>query len=790
MTTEKISSSKTVQICEKISKAALYLAVFLTPLFFLFLTVDPIDFNKSFLLGILVLVAFFAWLVRILILGTLQLNLARVQLPILVLLLVYGLSTIFSKWPSGSFWGWPLDINAGFLNLLILALFYFLVINVFSEKKDAFRLLFLAASSLFFAALFGVLQLFGKFFLPWDLTQNASFNTVGTVNGLAVLLAGFFSIALVLALVSKRISKFLTIVFAAAVLITLVVINFWIAWLVLIAATAVLFLFGIMNIKGTGQATLVSLPMVLLIVALFFLTFKIPLPGMPGGPIEISLSYGAEFNILKATFKELGLVKSLLGTGPGTFVYNYSKFKPVDLNQTIFWSVRFGNGASDVFDRLITTGILGLLAWLSVVGLFFKYVFQHLREGLGLSEKKEEWMMVMGIFGGIAGIVMGQFIYPASFSLLFMFWLGLAVVGVVDRSRVQSWTIEPSSYTMVIVSGMAILAIIFGVGISFVGVQKYAAEMEYYSGLKAFQEGQVDPAITSVLAAVRLNPGSEVYWRDLAQLYITKLTQILQDTTIPAEESRNQAAGLASNAVDSAKKTTEINPQNVVNWSVRGFVYQNIIGLVSGSETWALENYERAITLEPTNPYLFTELGWTYVLQSDIFAQAGKDKERQEALDKALEKFNKAIELKQDYALANFRAALVYDRLGEIDQAIDKMEQAKMQAPFDTGIGFRLGLLYYRKDELSKAKAELEGVIILSPNHSNARYFLGLIYDREGKKDLAIEQFEKVQEFNPQNEEVSKILENLRAGKPALEGITTGEGEQPAIEEQPQEILQ
>ncbi|GAI09342.1 unnamed protein product, partial [marine sediment metagenome] len=81
---------------------------------------------------------------------------------------------------------------------------------------------------------------------------------------------------------------------------------------------------------------------------------------------------------------------------------------------------------------------------------------------------------------------------------------------------------------------------------------------------------------------------------------------------------------------------------------------------------------------------------------------------------------------------------------------------------------------------------ELERAVELSPAYSNARYFLGLIYDRKGKTQEAIKQFEVIAGLNPENQEVKKILSNLKAGKPALEGIITTPETIP-IEEKPEE---
>ena len=62
---------------------------------------------------------------------------------------------------------------------------------------------------------------------------------------------------------------------------------------------------------------------------------------------------------------------------------------------------------------------------------------------------------------------------------------------------------------------------------------------------------------------------------------------------------------------------------------------------------------------------------------------------------------------------------------------------------------------------------------------------MGLVYDKLGEAEKAKQEFIKVAEINPDNDEVRKILQNLREGKPALAGIIPSE---PPIEETPPEI--
>ena len=133
--------------------------------------------------------------------------------------------------------------------------------------------------------------------------------------------------------------------------------------------------------------------------------------------------------------------------------------------------------------------------------------------------------------------------------------------------------------------------------------------------------------------------------------------------------------------------------------------------------------------------------------------------------------FQKAADLKPDYAPAHFMLAQAALRQGNAQSAIKSAENAKLSAPFDIGIAFQLGLLYYQSNDLNRARVEFERAVSISGNYSNARYFLGLIYDRQGNQAKATEQFEKVLELNPDNTEVRKILSNLQNNRDALAGI-------------------
>ena len=778
-------NSKRGVVFLRVAKIAIYFLIFLLPLFFLPWTSNVLEFNKQALLFFLVLISLISWLAHILISYRLEISKSFLNLPVLLLVLVTAISTLFSLFRYGSFWGHPLVISSSFLSLLAFVALYFIIANLF--KREEIPLLFLTLFlSGFLVALLFLFQFFGKFIFPFDFARQTSFNTIGTINSLAI----FFSLLLILLLplffLVRGFFKIILGISGLTFFFCLFLINFLAAWIVFTSGLAVLFTLAVVSLRKTKNKSqpgfIITFLMFFLIIGLFFTFFRFSLPGLPSPPLEISPGQKDSLEI----FKQLPLKSLIFGSGPGTFLYDWTKYKSVKINQTIFWPVRFSQASSEVLDRAITSGILGILAFFFLLIVCGKSLLNFLLER-GKSEMSLDPFLLWAILAGLFSLVVAFFWYPANLSILFVFWLLVAFLSLLDSEPKKVWDLEVSPLRALIVSFFSVLILLSGLGLSILYIQRYLAEVRYFQGLQAWQRGEAEQSSNFILRATNLNPRLDLYWRDLSQISLFRLQALLQRTDLSQEELTTQAQSLIVSAVNSASQATLVNPNNVANWNIRGFVYRNLIGIAAGADDWALTSYEKAKTLEPASPYILTEIGRVYLLKSDLLAKQKKEQEKIEALAKAKENFEKAIELKSDYAPAHFLIAMIYVRENKIAQAIEKLEDTKVIAPFDAGLAFQLGLIYYNDNQFEKAKGELERAVLIDPNYSNARYFLGLIYDREGKKKEAISQFEKIEELNPDNEEVKKILANLREGKPALEGIVPG---QPPIEEKPAEQLE
>jgi len=357
------------EICEKISKFSIYILVFLLPLFFLPWTSNVLDFNKQALLIFLVSIVIISRLVKALVMGKFEITFSWIYLPLGIFTIVYFFSSVFSWWPYGSFWGWPQPAGESFIALFFLGLFSVIVINTLG-KKEMLNMAIIACLSGLIAALFGIFQAFGKFFLPWAFSQDIGFNTVGTMNGLAVFCAGIIPLIIAfLASGAKRYFKILFSICLAAISVLLLIVNFSTAWILTMLGSALAITFGCQK-RESFEGRWIVLPMFILALSSMFYFFNFRVPGLPSTQIELSISQRSGFNIAMQALKSN---LAIIGSGPGTFIYDFSKFKSPEFNQTQFWNVRFGDGSSKVLALVPTVGILGMLAFLGLMGagIFF-----------------------------------------------------------------------------------------------------------------------------------------------------------------------------------------------------------------------------------------------------------------------------------------------------------------------------------------------------------------------------------------------------------------------------------
>jgi len=777
-------------ILDEAVKKIIYVLVFLIPLWFLPLTINAVEFNKQALMVLLIVVALILWSVKILNRGEIKWKKNLLNIVFLIFALICIISTILSIRSYGSLVGWSDHLNSSLVNILCFIALYFLIVNNLKGLRETFNLLFVFMVSSAVVSVIGLLQIWSKFIFPLEITKTISFNTIGSVNTLGIFAAivTILTVAMLFVVKRKGIKLFLLLL-GLLNMIILVSINFWIIWVVLAVGMATILLFGLMQMVKLGEKiTWVALPIALLAISLVFLFFKPTLSFKPELPVEVGLSYKSGLSIVKDTLKE----SPVIGTGPETFVFNYAKYKPEGINQTAFWNVRFLNAPAQIYSLTSDLGILGLIGFLAIMIIFaIKAISSLIREKEDNDILKR--FLGIGFFAGWLSLAVCWFIYSQNLTLMFVFWLLLSLFLVEgSTSEEKTYNLKKSPKVLLIASLSFMVVIVLIIGLLYVVGTRYVAEAIYKEGVDSIQtKNDIDGGLNKIIKSTVINPYEDNTYKVLSQLFIYKLEQDAANTELKQEEKANLVQADAVNAINSATQTTNLSPKDASNWLLRGQVYRGLMSIIDGAFEWAESSYNEAIKLEPSNPFAYLELGRLYADKADAIAEQARDNQEVKTtwdgyIASAMKNFDEAIKLKANYPEAYFEQAKLYDRQGKIAEAIKKLEINRQLAPKDTNIAFQLAVLYYRSEKFKQAKAEFIRAIALDDNFSNARYFLGLLYDWEGDKESAIDQFNRISELNPDNEEIKAILVNIQSGKPALgKAISSKSPSELLIDEQP-----
>ena len=724
--------------------------------------------------------------------GDMELKKSWLNIGLALFAIFYLASGILSKNLYQALIGSGGVVSEAFFSLITLLIIFFVAVNNIKNRKEITDLVFVLICSGLAVSVFGAFQLAGKFLLPWDFAKSAGFNTVGSVNSLEIFLASLLILAAVL-FTEIETAPWKQIFYGVSAFLFLVMvlsINFINVWWALLLSAIIIVSLGIINRSQMSQYRLILPMLVLAFSVLMLLPVRLNIFTWFSIPTEVSPSWSASLDIDKQILKE----KPIFGTGPGSYSYAYGLYHDKVLNQTDFWNVRFNQGVSKIASQPVILGIAGWLAWAFSVFGFAGYGLFILvkRRGRG-------WPLAMATFSTWFLLAFLQFFYGTNLTLEFIFWImlalsflslkTLAVKGSEDNEvaiakiPAMAVTFDRTSPFASLLSFLFVVVLVMTISALYLGGSYYYADILYQKGVNLVNaKNDLTNGAVKISNAVMLNPYNDLYLRTLAQAALQKVTE---EIAKPQSAQRDaNAQNLIATAINIGKRATDLAPLNVDNWLARAAIYRAVIGLINGAEQWAFDAYNETIKLEPQNPFYYLELGRTYVLSSDMLAQAAqKDKDaaakQKDYLAKAEEFLKKSVELKPAYAQALFELALVYDRSGQSNEAIASMVQTRDLYPQDIGVSFQLGLLYYKKADWNSAKSELERAVLIDGNYSNARYFLGLVYDQLGNKAAAIEQFTKVSQLNPDNQEVKTIIANLQAGKPAIAQVPKQPSEVP-----------
>ncbi len=782
---------------------SLYAAVILVPLFFLTSTLDVLELNKQTLLIILTMVAFVTFLGKSINEKKLSLNTDWMQIVVALFGVGYFIVSFFSSDRYLSLVGNFGQMQWAFVSIAAFILLYVLIVNTVKTTSHlyAYILVFLGSSSV--VALFGILQACGIFTLSYfsPLSATSSFNTIGTFNALAMYITTPFLIAVSLvvlgckdtacvlgrrggASIGAKILVWVTIGLSATLL---VVVDYTMSLYAVCLGAVLVVGITCLRTMNIGHPTKILVPIAVFFGSVFLLFTSNPIISLPI-PGEISPSLSHSWLIAKQTLQS----HPVLGSGPGTWIFDYAKYKLGSVNSVSFWQQRFDHAYNSFLTLFATVGLVGISLWLLLIATGIGKSIQHL-----VREKNDDvWQAYLTVFVGWMMTIFTAFLYNYNFSHHFVFWFLLALLSALVSKKEIHIGAKNQFVSQMLIPIVLVIFSVLAICVTWISAQRYIADSKFSSSVMSFRSGKnIQESIDSLQSAVMLNPYNDAYFRNVSQAYLIRLGFELQGGQ--KSEKVELVNSLLKQALDNAKRATDLSPANVDNWSNIAIIYQSITSFIRGADDFAIQYYIEAIKREPNNPTFYTELGKLYVLRSDAYRtllSSADSKVRADAeiqvkaeLEKAASYLNQAIQVKSDFALAHYNLGIVYERQGRIKDAILILEKVLNINNKDLGTAFQLAILYYRDGQKDKAINLFEQIVNMDGSYANARWYLSSIYEERGRLADALAQVLKIQEANQDNSLVLKRVQDLTAkreakNKPAAVSPSTNVLQEPLVE--------
>jgi tetratricopeptide (TPR) repeat protein len=148
-----------------------------------------------------------------------------------------------------------------------------------------------------------------------------------------------------------------------------------------------------------------------------------------------------------------------------------------------------------------------------------------------------------------------------------------------------------------------------------------------------------------------------------------------------------------------------------------------------------LDTFEHALIVDERNYLAHGIVGTVY--------QAGGDDA------KALQHFNRAIELRPNHFESVHNSAMSLLRLGRTDEAIARLRDALRIVPDSASAQFLLGNALTEKKDYSAATAAYAEAVLLDPEMADAHAALGASFARQGRRDEALRELQAALKLQP-----------------------------------------
>lgn len=407
-----------------------------------------------------------------------------------------------------------------------------------------------------------------------------------------------------------------------------------------------------------------------ILVGSYFFNKTVSLPILP-------IKYG--WQICVEGFKNLRI--AFLGVGPNNFLSAFNHFRPLGLNKTKYWTMKFFNNSNEFFQLLSTVGLLGLGSYLWLISkakqkiTLFSSAKQLNNQNLLI---KQAFYLIL-----ITSFIL-QLLIASNILIWLLIFVSLGALAIDEKQNQQSISLKPLNI------GFGFFLLLFSGTLFYVQARVWLADRYLNQSLKARKDNKGIATYNLQIKALKFNPINENYHLIYSDTNFSLANSLASQKDLTDQDKQN-VSQLISQSIREAKQAVNLNPQISGSWLNLAILYRNIINSAKGADQWTISAFNQAIITDPTNPLLRVNFGGLFYALKNY--------------DQAMEQFKIAINLKPDYANAYYNLAAVYKEQKNWQKAYDNTQMALNLVPADNP----------DKDKVAQELAELKAKLPKPP---------------------------------------------------------------------------
>lgn len=361
----------------------------------------------------------------------------------------------------------------------------------------------------------------------------------------------------------------------------------------------------------------------------------------------------------------------IFGSGVETFAYSYYQDRPVEHNLVSEWDFLYNKAHNEFLNFLATTGVVGLVAYLSMLIAGFYIGWQKLLTG------EHDAGYLKAILAGLLGLSVSNFFGFSTATVSLVMFVYLAIIGcnqpstknTKDNNLQSDFYLLKKAVWLLNHLPMELPVLVFFI-ITVGGLNKirniWLADFNYAVGKQLSRGGELIKASEKLQQAIELSPKEALFYDELAYNYAQISSQLAQVNELASSQEFEQTALQASDIA------LALNPRHLNFYKTRIRILATLANNNPDYLAQAEEILKTALKLSPTDAKLMYNLS---LIQNHI------DKD-QESLDSLL----KAVEMKANYHEALLELARRYEGRGDVAEALKIYQVLEKLLPEDEAV--------------------------------------------------------------------------------------------------------